>query len=208
MQVIVSACFSLYTYESNSSIAQPVATSIANNSLFSHKQKSFQLQLTTLQPQLTVPSISTNTQFNRHYINLTPPKHLIAHPFRPHFIIRAITFRSINALTALKRSQTTQHSQYYLFAYRRKIKGQKQDLSSHSRPSYFIKSPKQVLFRYAFLFLAMQMHPVKQSESNKTPISFSSKYIDQSFYIDASPPYLCVVPFSNRYTSQQEPHRF
>lgn len=115
---------------------------------------------------------------------------------------------SINALTALKRSQTTQHSQYYLFARRRKIKGQKQDLSSHSRPLCFINSPKRVLFRYAFLLFSHANASLKQSESNKTPISFSSKYIDQSFYIDASSPCLCVVPFSNRYTSQQEPHRF
>ena len=115
---------------------------------------------------------------------------------------------SINALTALKRSQTTQHSQYYLFARRRKIKGQKQDLSSHSRPLCFINSPKRVLFRYAFLLFSHASASLKQSESNKTPISFSSKYIDQSFYIDASPPCLCVVPFSNRYTSPQEPHRF
>ncbi len=115
---------------------------------------------------------------------------------------------SINALTALKRSQTTQQTQYYLFVHRRKIKGQKQDLLSHSRPLCFINSPKRVLFRYAFLFFSHANAPVKQSESNKTPISFSSKYIDQSFYIDASPPCLCVVPFSNRYTSQQEPHRF
>lgn len=115
---------------------------------------------------------------------------------------------SINALTALKRSQTTQHSQYYLFARRRKIKGQKQDLSSHSRPLCFINSPKRVLFRYAFLLFSHANASLKQSESNKTPISFSSKYIDQSFYIDASPPCLCVVPFSNRYTSPQDPHRF
>ena len=115
---------------------------------------------------------------------------------------------SINALTALKRSQTTQHSQYYLFAHRRKIKGQKQDISSHFRPLCFINSPKRVPFLYAFLFFSHANAPVKQSESNKTPISFSSKYIDQSFYIDASPPCLCVVPFSNRYTSQLEPHRF
>ena len=115
---------------------------------------------------------------------------------------------AINALTALRCSTTTQHPQYYLFAHRRKIKGQKQDLSSHSRPLCFINSPKRVLFQYAFLFFSHANAPVKQSESNKTPISFSSKYIDQSFYIDASPPCLCVVPFSNRYTSQQEPHRF
>ena len=115
---------------------------------------------------------------------------------------------AINALTTLKRSLTTQHPQYHLFAHRRKIKGQKQDLSSHSRPLCFINSPKRVLFRYAFLLFSHANAPVKHSESNKTPISFSSIYIDQSFYIDASPPCLCVVPFSNRYTSQQEPHRF
>lgn len=115
---------------------------------------------------------------------------------------------SINALTALKRPLTIQHPQYYLFVHRRKIKEQKQDLSSHSRPLCFINSPKRVLFRYAFLLFSHANAPVKHSESNKTPISFSSKYIDQSFYIDASPPCLCVVLFSNRYTSQQEPHRF
>ena len=115
---------------------------------------------------------------------------------------------AIKTLTALKRLQTTQHSQYYLFAHRRKIKGLKQDLSSHSRPLCFINSPKQVLFQYASLLFSHANAPVKQSESNKTPISFSSKYIDQSFYIDASPPCLCVVLSSNRYTSQQEPHRF
>ena len=172
MQVIVSACFSLYTYESNPSVAQITVFSITNSSIFNHNK-----QLLQLQPEA-------------------------------FFIIRAITFRSINALTALKRSQTTQCSQYYLFAHRRKIKGQKQGLSSHSRPLCFINSPKRVLFQYAFLFFSHANASVKQSESNKTPISFSSKYIDQSFYIDASPPCLCVVPFSNRYTSPQEPHRF
>lgn len=50
----------------------------ANNNPFHYNQKSFQ-------PQLTDPSISTNTHFNRHYINFTPPKHLIAHPFRHLF---------------------------------------------------------------------------------------------------------------------------
>lgn len=194
MQVIVSACFSLYTYESNSSAAHITATSIANNSLFHHKQKSFQ-------PQLTATSTAITSTLH--------PQNILSHIyFVTFFIIRAITFRSINALTALKHSQTTQRSQYYLFARRRKIKGQKQDLSSHSRPLYFINSPKRVPFRYAFLLFSHANAPVKQSESNKTPISFSSKYIDQSFYIDASPPCLCVVPFSNRYTSPQEPHRF
>lgn len=115
---------------------------------------------------------------------------------------------AINAITVLKRSLTAQHPQYYLFAHRRKIKGQKQDLSSHSRPLCFINSPQRVVFRYAFLLFSHANASTKHSESNKTSISFSSKYIDQSFYIDASPPCLCVVPFSNRYTSQQEPHHF
>ena len=172
MQVIVSACFSLYTYESNPDAPQITIPSITNSSIFNYNKQTLQLQ-----PEA-------------------------------FFIIRAIPFRSINALTALKRSQTTQYSQYYLFARRRKIKGQKQDLSSHSRPLCFINSPKRVLFRYAFLLFSHANAPVKQPESNKTPISFSSKYIDQSFYIDASPPCLCVVPFSNRYTSPQDPHRF
>lgn len=172
MQVIVSACFSLYTFESNSSALQITVALVTNSSIFNYNKQTLQLQ-----PEA-------------------------------FFIIREITFRSINALTALKRSQTTQRSQDYLFARRRKIKGKKQDLSSHSRPLCFINSPKQVLFQYASLLFSHANAPVKQSESNKTPISFSSKYIDQSFYIDASPPCLYVVPFSNRYTSQQEPHRF
>lgn len=117
-------------------------------------------------------------------------------------------FRSIIALTALKRSSTAQHPQRYLFVHRHKIKGQKQDFSSHSHPSYFIIAPKRVLFQYAFLLFSHANAPLKHQESNKTPISFSSKYIDQSFYIDALPPCLCVVLSSNRYTSQQEPHRF
>ncbi len=124
------------------------------------------------------------------------------------YLRKQFKYSATNALTTLKRSLTTQHPQYHLFAHRRKIKGQKQDLSSHSRPLCFVNSPQRVFFRYAFLLFSHANAPVKHSESNKTPISFSSKYIDQSFYIDASPPCLCVVPFSNRYTSQQESHRF
>ena len=124
------------------------------------------------------------------------------------YLRKQFKYSATNALTTLKRSLTTQHPQYHLFAHRRKIKGQKQDISSHSRPLCFVNSPQRVFFRYAFLLFSHANAPVKHSESNKTPISFSSKYIDQSFYIDASPPCLCVVPFSNRYTSQQEPHRF
>lgn len=179
MQVIVSACFSLYTFESNSGVPQ----------------------ITVYLTQQTASSTAIRTLFNHN-------KQLLQSQPEALFIIRAMPFRSINALTAFKRSQTAQHSQYYLFARRRKIKWQKQDLSSHSRPSYFIIAPNRVLFRYAFLFFSHANAPLKHQESNKTPISFSSKYIDQSFYIDASPPYLCVVPFSNRYTSPQEPHRF
>lgn len=155
----------------------------------------------SLQPNKTATSISTIGTFNHN-------KQLLQSQPEALFIIRAMPFRSINALTALKCSSTDKYSQRYLFAHRHEIKGQKQDLTSHSRPLCFINSPKRVLFRYAFLFFSHANAPVKQSESNKTPISFSSKYIDQSFYIDASPPCLCVVPFSNRYTSQQEPHRF
>ena len=166
----------------------------SNNNPFHYNQQ-------PLQSHITVFSITNSSIFNynKQTLQLQP---------EAFFIIRAIPFRSINALTALKRSQTTQYSQYYLFARRRKIKGQKQDLSSHSRPLCFINSPKRVLFRYAFLLFNHANAPLKHQESNKTPISFSSKYIDQSFYIDASPPCLCVVPFSNRYTSPQDPHRF
>lgn len=108
MQVIVSACFSLYTYESNPGVAHITATSIAHNSLFHHKQQPFQ-------PQPKASSTAINNHFDRHYINFTPPKHLIAHPFRHLFIIRAIPFRSINALTALKRSSIGKyHNAIYL----------------------------------------------------------------------------------------------
>lgn len=179
MQVIVSACFSLYTYERYSGAPQPA------------------ISLT----QQTASSTAIRTLFNHN-------KQLLQSQPEALFIIRAMPFCSIIALTALKRSSTAQHPQRYLFVHRHKIKGQKQDFSSHSRPSYFIIAPKRVLFRYAFLFFSHANAPLKQSESNKTPISFSSKYIDQSFYIDASPPCLCVVLSSNRYTSPQEPHRF
>ena len=166
----------------------------SNNNPFHYNQQ-------PLQSHITVFSITNSSIFNynKQTLQLQP---------EAFFIIRAMPFRSINALTALKRSSIGKHPQRYLFAHRRKIKRQKQDLTSHSRPLCFINSPKRVPFRYAFLFFSDANAPVKQSESNKTPISFSSKYIDQSFYIDASPPCLCVVPFSNRYTSQQEPHRF
>ncbi len=179
MQVIVSACFSLYTYESNSGAPQPA------------------ISLT----QQTASSTAIRTLFSHN-------KQLLQSQPKAFFIIRAMPFRSIIALTALKRSSTAQYPQRYLFAHRHKIKGQKQDFSSHSRPLCFINSPKRVLFRYAFLLFSHTNAPLKQSGSNKTPISFSSKYIDQSFYIDASPPCLCAVPFSNRYTSPQEPHHF
>ena len=105
MQVIVSACFSLYTYESNPDAPQITIPSITNSSIFNYNKQSLQLQ-----PEA-------------------------------FFIIRAMIFLSISVLTALKRSQTTQCSQDYLFARRLKIKGQKQDLSSHSRPLCFINSP-------------------------------------------------------------------
>ena len=57
MQVIVSACFSFYTFESNSGVAQPTATSIAHNSLFHHKQQYLQLQQAD-------PSITTRSPFH------------------------------------------------------------------------------------------------------------------------------------------------
>lgn len=68
MQVIVSACFSLYTYESN-----PDA------------------------PQITVALVTTSSIFNYN-------KQLLQLQPEAFFIIRAMIFRSINALTALKHS--------------------------------------------------------------------------------------------------------
>ena len=124
MQVIVSACFSLYTYESNPSAPQ----------------------ITVYLTQQTASSTAIRTLFNHN-------KQLLQSQPKAFFIIRAMPFRSINALTALKCSSTDKYPQRYLFAHRHKIKGQKQDLMSHSRPLCFINSPKRVLFRYAFLII-------------------------------------------------------
>ena len=179
MQVIVSACFSLYTYERYSGAPQPAISSTQQNSHFN-------LNYRYLQPQQTATSIATRSPFH-HQSNAIS---LNNRPYSPQMFIN----RQI--LTTLFICSQTQN------------KRAKQDLTSHSRPSYFIISPKRVLFRYAFLLFNHANAPLKHQESNKTPISFSSKYIDQSFYIDASPPCLCVVPFSNRYTSPQEPHHF
>ena len=139
MQVIVSACFSLYTYESNLSAPQPAISLTQQNSHFSRNKQPHQ-------PQSEPSSITTNNLFshNKQLLQLQP---------KAFFIIRAMPFRSTIAHIALKRSSTGQHPQRYLFAHRRKIKGQKQDLSSHSHPSYFIISPKRVLLRYAFLII-------------------------------------------------------
>lgn len=57
MQVIVSACFSLYTYESNPSAAQPAISLTQQNSHFNHN-------LQSLQAQLSVPSIATRSPFH------------------------------------------------------------------------------------------------------------------------------------------------
>lgn len=81
MQVIVSACFSLYTYESNPSVAQITATSIANNSLFHHKQKSFQLQLTD-------PSITTRSLFHHQSNHISLNKR----PYSPQTFTNHPTF--------------------------------------------------------------------------------------------------------------------
>ena len=124
MQVIVSACFSLYTYESNPSAPQ----------------------ITVYLTQQTASSTAIRTLFNHN-------KQLLQSQPKAFFIIRAMPFRSINALTALKCSSTDKYPQRYLFAHRHKIKGQKQDLMSHSRPLCFINSPTRVLFRYAFLII-------------------------------------------------------
>ena len=124
MQVIVSACFSLYTYESNPSAPQ----------------------ITVYLTQQTASSTAIRTLFNHN-------KQLLQSQPKAFFIIRAMPFRSKNALTALKCSSTDKYPQRYLFAHRHKIKGQKQDLMSHSRPLCFINSPKRVLFRYAFLII-------------------------------------------------------
>lgn len=122
----------------------------SNNNPFHYNQQ-------PLQSHITVFSITNSSIFNynKQTLQLQP---------EAFFIIRAIPFRSINALTALKRSQTTQYSQYYLFARRHKIKGQEQDFSSHSRPSYFIISPNRVLFRYAFLLFSHTNTPLKHKK--------------------------------------------
>ena len=111
----------------------------SNNNPFHYNQQ-------PLQSHITVFSITNSSIFNynKQTLQLQP---------EAFFIIRAIPFRSINALTALKRSSTDKYPQRYLVAHRHKIKGQKQDLMSHSRPLCFINSPKRVLFRYAFLII-------------------------------------------------------
>lgn len=97
MQVIVSACFSLYTFESNSGVAQPTATSIAHNSLFHHKQKYLQLQ--QADPSITTRSLFHH-QSNDISLNKRPysPQTFINHP------ISAILF--ICPQTQNKRAKT------------------------------------------------------------------------------------------------------
>ena len=111
----------------------------SNNNPFHYNQQ-------PLQSHITVFSITNSSIFNYNKQTLQSQPEAL-------FIIRAMPFRSINALTALKCSSTDKYSQRYLFAHRHEIKGQKQDLSSHSHPSYFIISPKRVLLRYAFLII-------------------------------------------------------
>jgi hypothetical protein len=57
MQVIVSACFSLYTYESNSGAPQPAISLTQQNSHFSRNKQ-------PLQSQQTTSSTTTNSYFN------------------------------------------------------------------------------------------------------------------------------------------------
>ena len=57
MQVIVSACFSLYTYERYSGAPQPAISLTQQNSHFNHN-------LQSLQAQLSVPSIATRSPFH------------------------------------------------------------------------------------------------------------------------------------------------
>ena len=57
MQVIVSACFSLYTYERYSGAPQPAISSTQQNSHFN-------LNYRYLQPQQTATSIATRSPFH------------------------------------------------------------------------------------------------------------------------------------------------
>ena len=81
MQVIVSACFSLYTYESNPSAAQPAISLTQQNSHFNHN-------LQSLQAQLSVPSIATRSLFHHQSNHISPNKR----PYSPQTFTNHPTF--------------------------------------------------------------------------------------------------------------------
>lgn len=80
MQVIVSACFSLYTHESNLIAAQPAISLTQQNSHFNHN-------LQSLQAQLSVPSIATRSPFH-HQSNAIS---LNKRPYSPQVFINQQT---------------------------------------------------------------------------------------------------------------------
>ncbi len=131
MQVIVSACFSLYTYESNPGAAQPTATSIAHNSLFHHKQQYLQLQQAD-------PSITTRSLFH-HQSN---PISLNKRPYSPQTFINRQTPTTlfICSQTQNKRAKTRSFVSF--------------------SPSMLYKFTQTSAFSICFpTYLAMQMHP-------------------------------------------------
>lgn len=97
MQVIVSACFSLYTYESNSSAAQPAISLTQQNSHFNHN-------LQSLQAQLSVPSIATRSPFHHQSNDISPNKR----PYSPQTFTNYPTFAIlfICSQTQNKRAKT------------------------------------------------------------------------------------------------------
>ena len=97
MQVIVSACFSLYTYESNPGAAQPAISLTQQNSHFNHN-------LQSLQAQLSVPSIATRSPFH-HQSNAIS---LNKRPYSPQTFTNHPTFAIlfICSQTQNKRAKT------------------------------------------------------------------------------------------------------
>ena len=130
MQVIVSACFSLYTYERYSGAPQPA------------------ISLT----QQTASSTAIRTLFNHN-------KQLLQSQPEALFIIRAMIFRSINVLTALKLSLASKYSQRYLFAHRHKIKGQNKTLRLILALHTLLSHPNECFFDMLSYYLTMQTHP-------------------------------------------------
>lgn len=88
MQVIVSACFSLYTFESNSGVAQPTATFTATSNLFNHNQDPIQPPL----HQLYTPKTSYRTSISPPFHHQSNHISLNKRPYSPQTFTNHPTF--------------------------------------------------------------------------------------------------------------------